>query len=117
MADEAKEALVTLFPGAPAALRRTVPRCQASSRRTKRQCAAAAAVGKRVCKWHGGRSTGPRTEAGRRRCALAKTVHGTETRAMRVEHGLFVKRLAELVRLGEILGLFVHAPPQSVNRT
>ena len=43
----------------------------------------AALTGKRVCMFHGGKSRGPVTEDGRKRCAIAKTVHGYETRAAR----------------------------------
>jgi hypothetical protein len=39
--------------------------------------------GKRVCRVHGGKSTGPRSEQGRERCAAAKTIHGWETRQKR----------------------------------
>ena len=59
------------------------PRCQALSKRSKKQCGKAALSGKRVCMFHGGKSTGPVTEDGRKRCAIAKTVHGYETRAAR----------------------------------
>ena len=59
------------------------PRCQALSKRSKLQCGKAALTGKRVCMFHGGKSTGPVTEDGRKRCAIAKTVHGYETRAAR----------------------------------
>jgi hypothetical protein len=59
------------------------PRCQALSKRSKLQCKKAALTGKRVCMFHGGKSTGPVTEDGRKRCAVAKTVHGYETRAAR----------------------------------
>ncbi len=71
-------------------------RCQAKSKRTKLQCAAPALKGKRVCKTHGGRSTGPKTEAGRQRCAEAKTIHGRETREARIERSLGSARLAFL---------------------
>ena len=43
----------------------------------------AALTGKSVCMFHGGKSTGPVTEDGRKRCAIARTVHGYETRAAR----------------------------------
>ena len=43
----------------------------------------AALTGKQVCMFHGGKSTGPITKDGRKRCAIAKTVHGYETRAAR----------------------------------
>ena len=33
--------------------------------------------------FHGGKSTGPVTKDGRKRCAIAKTMHGYETRAAR----------------------------------
>ena len=61
----------------------SAPRCQALSKRSKLQCKKAALTGKRVCMFHGGKSTGPATEDGRKRCAIAKTVHGYETRAAR----------------------------------
>ena len=80
------------------------PRCQAKSKRTKLQCAAPALNGKLVCKTHGGRSTGPKTEAGRQRCAQAKTKTGTETRKARTDRSLASARLAVLEALGHHLG-------------
>lgn len=80
-------------------------RCQAKSKRTKLQCAAPALKGKRVCKTHGGRSTGPKTEAGRQRCAEAKTIHGRETREARTERSLGSARLAVLEAVGFSIGL------------
>jgi hypothetical protein len=59
------------------------PRCQALSKRSKVQCKKASLAGKQVCMFHGGKSTGPVTKDGRKRCAIAKTVHGYETRAAR----------------------------------
>jgi len=82
----------------------TCQRCQAKSKRTKLQCAAPALKGKRVCKTHGGRSGGPRTEAGRQRCAEAKTIHGRETREARSERSLASARLAVLEAVGHALG-------------
>ena len=82
----------------------TCQRCQAKSKRTKLQCAAPALKGKRVCKTHGGRSTGPKTEAGRQRCAEAKTIHGRETREARTERSLASARLAVLEEVGHKLG-------------
>ena len=79
-------------------------RCQAKSKRTKLQCAAPALKGKRVCKTHGGRSTGPKTEAGRLRCADARTIHGNETRQARSERSLVTARLAVLEEVGHQLG-------------
>ena len=83
----------------------TCQRCQAKSKRTKLQCAAPALKGKRVCKTHGGRSTGPKTEAGRQRCAEAKTIHGRETREVRTERSLAMARLAVLEAVGFSIGL------------
>ncbi len=83
----------------------TCQRCQAKSKRTKLQCAAPALKGKRVCKTHGGRSTGPKTEAGRQRCAKAKTIHGRETREARNERSLASARLAVLEAVGFSIGL------------
>ena len=79
-------------------------RCQAKSKRTKLQCAAPALKGKRVCKTHGGRSTGPKTEAGRQRSSKAKTIHGRETREVRTERSLASARLAVLEAVGHRLG-------------
>ena len=75
-------------------------RCQALSKRTKRQCGAPAIKGKRVCRFHGGKSTGPMTEGGRKRCGIAKTVHGGETRAIRAARPT---KMAELKVLGKII--------------
>ena len=83
----------------------TCQRCQAKSKRTKLQCAAPALKGKRVCKTHGGRSTGPKSEAGRQRCAEAKTIHGRETREVRTERSLASARLAVLEAVGFSIGL------------
>jgi hypothetical protein len=84
-------------------------RCQAKSKRTKLQCAAPALKGKRVCKTHGGRSTGPKTQVGRQRCAEAKTIHGRETRAVRNERSLASARIAVLEWAGRSLG-FIKGP-------
>ena len=61
--------------------------------------------GKAVCRTHGGRSTGPKTEAGRQRCAAAKTIHGRETREARTERSLGSARLAVLEAVGFSIGL------------
>ena len=62
--------------------------------------------GKRVCKTHGGRSTGPKTKAGRQRCAEARTIHGNETRKARNERSLGSARLAVLESVGTALNMF-----------
>lgn len=82
----------------------TCQRCLARSKRTKQQCKAPAIAGRKTCKSHGGRSTGPRTEQGRQRCAEAKTIHGNETRQARRERSLGSARLAVLEAVGHQLG-------------
>ena len=61
--------------------------------------------GKVVCKTHGGLSTGPKSDAGRQRCAEAKTIHGNEARSMRNARSLTVARLAALEALAVGLGM------------
>ena len=75
-------------------------RCQATSKRTKLQCGGPAEKGKRVCRFHGARSTGPKTEEGRLRIALGKTQHGNETRQARAERSA---KTAELLALEDIM--------------
>jgi hypothetical protein len=75
-------------------------RCQALSKRTKRQCGAPAVRGKRVCRFHGGKSTGPKTKEGRKRCSDAKLIHGGETRAIRAARPA---KMAELKVLEKII--------------
>ena len=83
--------------------------CQARSKRTKQQCRAPASKGKTKCRFHGGASTGPKTEAGRQRCADAKTVHGRETRTIRAERSQAIARLQALEALAHALGI-MHGP-------
>ena len=83
----------------------TCPRCQAMSKRTRKQCGAPAMKGKRVCRTHGGRSTGPKTEQGRQRCAAANTVHGRDTRQIRQARRQAIATLAQLEALGFALGI------------
>ncbi|MEY4351710.1 MAG: hypothetical protein RL078_1789 [Bacteroidota bacterium] len=77
--------------------------CQALSKRSRLQCKKPAMKSKRVCLTHGGRSTGPRTEQGRQRCAEAKTKHGRETRKARTERAEAMRRLRYLEELGHSL--------------
>jgi len=79
--------------------------CQATSKRTGQQCRAPAIQGQRVCRFHGGRSTGPKTPEGRQRCAKAKTVHGEETTAIRKDRSCASARLAMLESIGHALGI------------
>jgi hypothetical protein len=80
-------------------------RCQATSKRTHLQCGAPAMSGKNVCRFHGGRSAGPRTEAGRARCAAAKTVHGQSTRQARAELSEELLHLALLEEVARMAGI------------
>ena len=79
--------------------------CQATSKRSRQRCKAPAMRGKKVCKYHGGLSTGPKTEAGRLSSAKAKTIHGRETRETRTERSLGSARLAVLEAVGFSIGL------------
>lgn len=55
-------------------------RCQAKSKRTGLQCSTPAMAGKSVCARHGGKSTGPKTEAGRRDAPGRYYNHGKNPR-------------------------------------
>lgn len=77
-------------------------RCNAQSKRTREQCKAPAMRGKSKCKFHGGLSTGPRTQEGRNRCAGAKLIHGRETKEMRENHRVV---MAQLKLYAQILGV------------
>jgi len=85
----------------------TCLQCNAKSKRTGIQCRGPAAKGKTKCRFHGGASTGPKTEFGRQRCAEAKTSHGFETRQARAERAKGMRRLRELEDLGHLLGFMV----------
>jgi hypothetical protein len=74
-------------------------RCQATSKRTKLQCGKVALRGKSCCSLHGGLSTGPKTDAGRQRCAAARTVYGTDTRPMRAERAVKLRELNVLAKI------------------
>ena len=49
--------------------------CNALSKRTRQRYQAPAIKGKTKCRFHGGKSTGPRTKAGRARIAKAHPIH------------------------------------------
>jgi len=82
------------------------PRCQAKSKRSQQQCRSPAIRGKRVCKVHGGRSTGPRTQQGRNLCGAARTIHGRETRQKRARRQQALAELKLLERMGKGVGVF-----------
>ena len=83
----------------------TVPRCQARSKHSEEQCRKAAMKGKHVCRTHGGASTGPKTAAGRVKCAEAKTVHGRETRAIRQARAEKLRELRHLEQVMHRMGM------------
>jgi hypothetical protein len=74
-------------------------RCLARSKRTGDQCGAPAEKGKQVCRFHGGRSTGPRTELGKEKIRAALTSHGRETRSARQRRSA---KFAEMRGLEEV---------------
>ena len=67
--------------------------CIALSKRTKLQCGGPAVKGKSKCRFHGGLSTGPKTELGRQICAAAKTIHGDDSRLDREISRITMQRL------------------------
>ena len=71
------------------------------------QCRSPAIRGKRVCKVHGGRSTGPKTQQGRNLCGAAKTLHGGETRGIRAKHQQALAELKLIERMGKGVGLII----------
>lgn len=83
----------------------TCIRCQALSKRTKQQCRAPAIKGKAVCRFHGGRSTGPRTSIGRERIVRSKTTHGQQTRAARLVRSEKFAELEAFDALGRMIGM------------
>jgi hypothetical protein len=81
--------------------------CTAKSKRTGNQCRAVALKGSESskCAFHGGKSTGPKTKAGRDRIAAAKTIHGMETRNARTDRSLASARLTVLESVGFALNM------------
>jgi hypothetical protein len=83
-------------------------RCQARSSRTKLQCGRPSLKVSHThkCKWHGGLSTGPRTEEGIKRIQDAHWKHGNETKEARADRrrkSLMFQRLEEI---GWHIGMF-----------
>jgi hypothetical protein len=82
-------------------------RCTARSCRTGTQCGRPALKNSKTqkCQFHGGRSTGPKTEEGKARLAALHTVHGQETRAKRAERSVASARLSQLEDAAYLLGM------------
>jgi hypothetical protein len=83
----------------------TCQRCKAKSKRTGNQCGAPAERGKNVCRFHGARSTGAKTEAGKARIAAAHTIHGRETREQREQRSAALARISRLEDAMHVLKL------------
>ena len=83
----------------------TCPRCQATSKRTKLQCGRPALKGKNVCDFHGGKSTGPKTEEGKERSRQANIKSGEYTQESRQRHNRALLNLAYLQDMMHMLGM------------
>ena len=81
-------------------------RCQARSSRKKLQCGRAALKGKQVCQFHGGRSTGPKTEAGKVRLRTLNLKDGQFTMAMTLASSGLRLRLRYLEDIAIHIGMF-----------
>jgi hypothetical protein len=97
---QAKEPLITTAFGTT-----NVPRSQSRSKRSGVQCRKPAMRGKAVCHTHGGASTRRKAEQGRKRCAAAKTIHGRETRDIRLKRADMLSELRGLEQVMVQAGL------------
>ena len=80
-------------------------RCSARSKRTKLRCGAPAMKGKKVCRTHGGKSTGPKTEQGKANSAKANLKHGRYTKQAQTEHSEASAQLSQLEDAMYLLGM------------
>ena len=87
-------------------------RCIARSKRSGMQCRSPAISGKTCCRLHGGLSLGPKTLAGKRRCSMAKIIHGFETRQARLERSQEALKIRVLHRLLWLLGMVSSPRPR-----
>ena len=62
-------------------------------------------LGKNVCRFHGGKSTGPKTQAGIAKCGQTRLVHGRETSSVRMERSIASAKLALLESVGFEFGI------------
>ncbi len=100
MAEIQKEPTIILAGG-----RIRCRRCQAHSKRSRGQCKKPALRGKAVCRFHGGKSTGPKTHEGRQRIASAKIAHSEETRAKRRGRSESDARMRNFEDIMHVLGM------------
>ena len=71
-------------------------RCTAKSKRSGEQCKKPAMRGKAVCDFHGGRSTGPKSEAGKARQRAAVTKTGAYTKQAAEDRARSIRTLRSL---------------------
>ena len=64
----------------PCIIEAIMSRCQANSKRSRKQCRNWAIRRKTKCRFHGGRSTGPRTLKGKIRAKCGNLKHGFRTK-------------------------------------
>ena len=93
----------------------TCLRCTAMSKNTREQCRKPALKASRTqkCTHHGGKSTGPKTAAGKARIGAAHRVHGQETNQVRQERSQGALRMAQLEDICHAIGLITTAPRSS----
>jgi hypothetical protein len=87
-------------------------RCITRSKRSGMQGLSSANSGKTCCRLHGGLSLGPKTLEGKRRCSMAKIIHGFETRQARLERSQEVLKIRMLHRLLWLLGMISSPRPR-----
>jgi hypothetical protein len=80
-------------------------RCKALSVRTKKQCGRPAIKGKGVCQFHGGRSTGPKSEKSKQRLRTLNLKEGFYTAVAREQKRLESIKLRYIEDLGYHLGI------------
>jgi hypothetical protein len=80
---------------------RDMPKCQAKAKSTGQRCKNVAIKGKRVCYLHGGKSTGAKTEEGKKRSKYARLRNGNYSAKVKQNR----KELMALNRYFKILGL------------
>ena len=82
-------------------------RCTAKSTRTKLQCGRPALKASKTqkCQFHGGRSSGPKTEQGRSRIAQANLKHGQDTKALKQKSSQVKAKLHQLEDIMYLYGM------------
>jgi hypothetical protein len=85
------------------------PTCTAHLKTQAEHCGKPVVPGKTKCRGHGGLSTGPRTQEGMAKLAALKTVHGRETRALRILRSQICHDLRQLEEKMYAEGL-IHGP-------